>query len=216
MELEAPLRVTDPEMLRAFAHPLRLRILSEISQVGRSNVVGIAERVGEPANSVSYHLSILARHGLVVPAEPPAGATKRERWWQTASASGFAVDEMDDEIRPAVTEALVAWTQHRAGEVVRRIMASDEEAAERDLPALQSGMGMWLAPEEARQVRADLREVGRRLTQRYLEQRAAGHLAEGPGEGTDFYLFDLTFFADLSGQPTLRGWMNTGEEQAGE
>lgn len=76
-----PLRVSDPEALRAFAHPLRLRILTEIAEVGRSNVVGVAGRLGEPANSVSYHLSILARHGLVVPAEPPEGATKRERWW---------------------------------------------------------------------------------------------------------------------------------------
>ena len=94
-----PLRVADAETLRAFAHPLRLRILSDLSERGRSNVVGVAERLGEPANSVSYHLSILARHGLVVAAEPPEGATRRERWWQTGSTTGFAVDAVDDESR---------------------------------------------------------------------------------------------------------------------
>lgn len=207
-----PLRVTDPEALRAFAHPLRLRILSEVAQVGRSNVVRLAERLGEPANSVSYHLSILARHGLVIPAEPPATATRRERWWQTGSPTGFAVDSVDDEMRPAVTEALAAWYQQRAGEIVRRMMAGEQEAEARELPAMQTGMGVWLTPAEASEVAAELRAVGRRLTKRYLAQRADDLLAEGPGGGTDFYLFDLTFFADLSGQPPLRGSLNAGPD----
>lgn len=141
-----PLRVADAETLRAFAHPLRLRILSDLSEHGRSNVVGVAERLGEPANSVSYHLSILARHGLVVAAEPPEGATRRERWWQTGSTTGFAVDAVDDESRPAVVEALTTWSQQRAGEVARRLMASEEEAEARGLPATQSGLACGSRP----------------------------------------------------------------------
>lgn len=203
-----PLPVTDPATLRAFAHPLRLRILSEVAQLGRANVVRVAERLGEPANSVSYHLSILARHGLVVPAEPPPEATRRERWWQSASASGFAVDTVDEETRPALTEALVAWSQHRAGEVVRRLLAAEAEAEARHLPCQQSGLGVWLTPEEAREVADDLQRVSRRLSGRSLQQRESGTLADGPGGGTDFYVFDATFFADLSGQPPLRGALN--------
>ena len=205
-----PLRVADAETLRAFAHPLRLRILSDLSERGRSNVVGVAERLGEPANSVSYHLSILARHGLVVAAEPPEGATRRERWWQTGSTTGFAVDAVDDESRPAVVEALTTWSQQRAGEVARRLMASAEEAEARGLPATQSGLGVWLTPEEARAAAAELRAVAHRLGEQYRAQRAHGTLAEGPGAGADYYLFDLTFFADLSGQATLRGSINVG------
>ena len=52
--------------------------------------------------------------------------------------------------------------------------------------------------------------VAHRLGEQYRAQRAHGTLAEGPGAGADYYLFDLTFFADLSGQATLRGSINVG------
>jgi DNA-binding transcriptional ArsR family regulator len=76
------LDVTDPVALRALAHPLRQRLLRLIRD-RRRPVTGaeLAELTGESTASVSYHLSVLARHGFVEP-DPAPGPTRRHKPWR--------------------------------------------------------------------------------------------------------------------------------------
>lgn len=71
--------------LRALAHPLRVRILDELSMYGPLTASGLGERLGESSGATSYHLRQLEKHGLV--AEDVGRGTGRERWWMRAPGS---------------------------------------------------------------------------------------------------------------------------------
>ncbi|QAY74750.1 ArsR family transcriptional regulator [Agromyces protaetiae] len=73
--------VRDPGPLRALANPVRLRLLGMLRVDGPATVGQLAERSGEAAGSVSYHLQTLAKHGFVVEV-PELARDRRERWWQ--------------------------------------------------------------------------------------------------------------------------------------
>lgn len=72
---------TTQDALRAIGHPLRLDILQVLRHVDHARAKDIAEKLDVPANSVSYHLRILARAGLI--AESPEHARdRRDRVWR--------------------------------------------------------------------------------------------------------------------------------------
>ncbi|MCB7136395.1 ArsR/SmtB family transcription factor [Cellulosimicrobium marinum] len=74
----APLVTSDPERLRALAHPLRLRLLSFLDDEGEATATRCAEATGESVASCSFHLRTLARYGFVEPAERRG----REKPWR--------------------------------------------------------------------------------------------------------------------------------------
>ncbi|MDK6850026.1 helix-turn-helix domain-containing protein, partial [Klebsiella quasipneumoniae] len=51
------------EQLRALSHPVRLSLLHTLSRLGHARAADLAEELDLPANSMSYHLRILARGG---------------------------------------------------------------------------------------------------------------------------------------------------------
>lgn len=75
---------------------MRMRIIGELATRGSCRAVDLAGALGEPANSVSFHLRQLARYGLIVE-DAERGTDKRERWWRAPSDQGFIVDL--DELR---------------------------------------------------------------------------------------------------------------------
>lgn len=76
------LDVRDPLALRALAHPLRVRLLRLVREHRPVTGARLAELVGESTASVSYHLSVLARHGFIEP-DPAPGPTRRHKPWRT-------------------------------------------------------------------------------------------------------------------------------------
>jgi hypothetical protein len=87
----SPTRISDPKAVLAVTHPLRMRLLGELSRRGTARVVDLAGAVGEPANSVSFHLRQLAKYGLIEE-NPERAANGRERWWRLTSDRGFEID----------------------------------------------------------------------------------------------------------------------------
>ena len=76
----------DARGMRALAHPVRLRALTELQSSGPSTATLLSARVGATPSVTSWHLRHLAEHGLVEDA--PGRGSGRERWWQ-ATARGF-------------------------------------------------------------------------------------------------------------------------------
>lgn len=64
------------EVLKAVAHPLRLRIVASLCE-GDSNVGALAERLGASQAIVSQQLRILRSHGLVAATRAGGFATYR-------------------------------------------------------------------------------------------------------------------------------------------
>ena len=56
--------IDDPRLVKAFAHPLRIRILG-IFENQTASPSEIAEQLGVPLGNVSYHVRILADYGLI-------------------------------------------------------------------------------------------------------------------------------------------------------
>src|SRR6187402_628900 len=78
-------RKLETDQLRALAHPLRIRILDELSMYGPLTASGLGERLGESSGATSYHLRQLEKHGLV--REDTTRGNARERWWERRPGS---------------------------------------------------------------------------------------------------------------------------------
>lgn len=86
-----PQPLSDPRVLRAIAHPVRTRILEELSASGPVRAADVARELGIPANQASFHLRQLAKYGLVEEA-PEEARDKRDRVWRATAAHGFTVN----------------------------------------------------------------------------------------------------------------------------
>jgi DNA-binding transcriptional ArsR family regulator len=86
-----PPTVHDPRVLRAIAHPVRNRILNELSASGPMRAADVARELDIPANQASFHLRQLAKYGLVEEA-PDEARDRRDRVWRVASERGFRVN----------------------------------------------------------------------------------------------------------------------------
>ena len=81
------------DAMRALAHPLRLRILDELSINGPLTASGLGERLAESSGATSYHLRQLEKHGLV--REVTAKGNARERWWERRPGSMSTPEPQD-------------------------------------------------------------------------------------------------------------------------
>lgn len=88
--LPEPFLVSTPEALRAFAHPLRQRLIHELSILKHARAADLAEVLDEPANAISFHLRALARAGLITEA-PEHARDRRDRVWKPVAES-YALD----------------------------------------------------------------------------------------------------------------------------
>lgn len=73
--------VTDPAVLKALAHPLRLRLYELLTARGPATASQLGDHVDEAPGLLSYHLRQLATHGFIEEA-PELAQDGRERWWR--------------------------------------------------------------------------------------------------------------------------------------
>ena len=81
--------ISDPQVLRALAHPARLAILEHLATEGPATATECAGPAEVSPAAASYHLRLLERYGLV---EDAGGGNGRERPWR-AVAYGFSSDD---------------------------------------------------------------------------------------------------------------------------
>lgn len=74
--------LSDPQSMRALAHPVRLAILSRLQRYGPATASELAPHVGATPSVTSWHMRHLAGYGLVRDAAP--GNDKRARRWESA------------------------------------------------------------------------------------------------------------------------------------
>ncbi|TDE01607.1 helix-turn-helix domain-containing protein [Jiangella asiatica] len=103
-------RIDDVETLRAFAHPLRMKLLGRLRTAGSATASELGRHFGESSGSTSYHLRQLERFGFVV--EDDEQLSRRERRWRAAHdvTSWHAGDFADSEAGRAA-EAVVGRAQ---------------------------------------------------------------------------------------------------------
>jgi DNA-binding transcriptional ArsR family regulator len=157
--------VHDPQVLRAIAHPVRNRILSELDARGSLRAADIARLLDIPANQASFHLRQLAKYGLVEE-DPDAGRDRRDRVWKAVSADGLSVDLKRLEQLPDGKAAAAVFRRNAASWghlVVDRVYSSERE--EGTYTSLTDS-SLLLSREEAPQFAAELTELVERWAER--------------------------------------------------
>ncbi|MDQ7880041.1 winged helix-turn-helix domain-containing protein [Microbacterium sp. QXD-8] len=75
-------RITDPERIRALAHPVRIALLDYLGDVAEATATECAEALGESPASCSFHLRMLEKYGYIERAERRG----REKPWRVRVA----------------------------------------------------------------------------------------------------------------------------------
>jgi DNA-binding transcriptional ArsR family regulator len=184
-------RITDPQVMRALAHPARIEIMEYLGSTGSGvTATQMASVVGQSPSATSYHLRELAKYGLVEQA--PGRGDGRERVWRSVSA-GWNLDSDDDrpETRAAERELIEVYLSRdfaRLQEFFAR-RHDDEPKEWRDASVLM-GKSLLLTAEELREVNAQIQELlspyerRRRVADPPAGARAvAVHYATFPVEG---------------------------------
>ncbi|HEX4058864.1 MAG TPA: helix-turn-helix domain-containing protein [Galbitalea sp.] len=136
--VERSFHITDSATLRALAHPLRQRIVWELSVREYGRAADLARIIDEPANSVSYHLRALANAGMIEEA-PEFARDSRDRVWRMAHPEGYytapgspasdmLVEEQLSWLRGMLTEALPRDEATARGEYLGAAMLTREQA----------------------------------------------------------------------------------------
>jgi hypothetical protein len=73
--------ISDVTALKAFAHPLRIRLYYALRNAPAVSVSRLAKEVESPVAQVSYHLYQLQQYGFIEPA-PECMHDRREKWWR--------------------------------------------------------------------------------------------------------------------------------------
>jgi len=170
-------RIQDVETLRAFAHPLRLRLLGSLRVDGPGTASELGRRFGESSGSTSYHLRQLARFGFVV--EDEEQPSRRERRWRAAhhGTTWQAVDFLDD---TAGREALGTLQREQLRTLVDGVQgwyaAQSQWPREWADELGHSDMHIRLSLPRLRALNEDILE----LLQRHAAEAAAGLVGDTP------------------------------------
>lgn len=153
----------DSKMIKALAHPLRMRLLALLRIEGPSTATALAARTNNNSGATSYHLRQLAEVGLVE--EDPELGTKRERFWRASQqAMSWRSTEHDtDPDARAASEWLVRYLHRRYGQMVDEWLDVREDwPTEWRDAADQSDYTVTVTPEQ-------LTELTRRVQELYAE-----------------------------------------------
>ena len=167
--------IEDAHVLRAMAHPLRLRLIGALRKDGPATASELARRFGESSGATSYHLRQLARFGFVEEAaERNRGRTKH--WRAVDEGTEWSIDTDD----VGLVEASSVLGRELVAEYSRWLLRWFEDTPEWDRRwrAAAEGLDQWfeLTPDELRtlsdEVNAVLERYADRRTRRDDTERA--------------------------------------------
>ncbi|MET8688599.1 helix-turn-helix domain-containing protein [Streptomyces sp. NPDC004732] len=169
-------RITDLGTLKAFGHPLRMKLYRALRVGGPATASHLAAQVDEAVSLVSYHLRKLAEHGLIEAAEVQS-EDARERWWQAAQDTlSFRHEDFKDTPEGAATHAAVirGLVAHRREQYETYLDQQAAWGAEWRRAADQSDFLARLNPAELTALNAGIHDLIQTYTERGKAAEAAG------------------------------------------
>jgi DNA-binding transcriptional ArsR family regulator len=171
---KAQAAISDPQRVRALAHPLRLRILDALGHHGEMTATQCAELTGESVASCSFHLRTLAKYHYIEPGEQRG----REKPWRLVSRTHTTEPDFDDPESIQATAALgLTFLAYQAG-LMRIWLERDAIRLEPGWASatVQSGSSMWVTVEELREIKDTIMGVADRFAGRWEDpsKRPAG------------------------------------------
>lgn len=188
MASKEPLRITDPETMRAMAHPLRQRIMVELNVREHARAADLAKTLGEPANSISFHLRVLAKHHFIEEA-PERARDKRDRVWRPL-VERFLVDGKVG-YEEQMLDPILRWTRDM-------FLRDRDTPEEKDDFHQGTASGAFFTREEAEEMTAEVFAV----MEKWWDRTGAAKRADPDDPGRKYYqiLFSVGP-RDLAGEP---------------
>ena len=168
------MEISDPQALRALAHPTRLAILGRLQRHGPSTATLLSPHVGASPSVVSWHLRHLARFGFVT--DWDGAGSRRERGWQAVSRGYRLVPRDDDPEAMAAARQLDRERITRAVDTALRWLETDEAELSSQWRQ-ESGLadtGVRVTLEELRTIEAAIEEVLTPYVRRGEDELPAG------------------------------------------
>lgn len=187
-------KVVDARVLRAIAHPVRNRILGELTATGSMRAADVARELDIPANQASFHLRQLAKYGLVEE-DPGAARDKRDRVWRATNDDGLTIDVRDLRAQPGGRAAAQVFMRSSAtfAHAVVEAAYNVDLGTDTEVHRSTTDLAVRLTQDEARELSAEVGELLQRWTTR----------TRGRDDERRTYLFHLMLLPhpDLPGVP---------------
>ncbi|MFB7893528.1 ArsR/SmtB family transcription factor [Microbacterium sp. NPDC056044] len=159
-------RITDPERIRALAHPVRIALLDHLGDVAEATATECAGALGESAASCSFHLRMLEKYGYIERAERRG----REKPWRVKVAD---LDMRPDPDVPGSLLAVQAVASMGLESEFLRAMdwfaRIDRESDEWVQATTFTRSSFWATAEELAQLSRDVQDITDRFAGRHTD-----------------------------------------------
>src|SRR5215813_2315537 len=162
-----PIELTDPRALRAYAHPVRGKLVFLLRRRGPLTATQAAELLGESSGTTSFHLRQLAKYGLVE--EAPGGTGRQKPWQATSLLTHIPPIQATPEAAEAAMQLRISMAQTYFERLVEWLRRSEDETDEWRSATLFGDRILWATAaelEDLKQAIEDLIEpYGRRMSE---------------------------------------------------
>jgi predicted ArsR family transcriptional regulator len=149
--------LTDARALRAYAHPVRMKLVGLLRTEGPLTATRAGELLGESSGTCSFHLRQLAKYGLV---EEAGGGTGRQKPWRATTTSTDWNAVADTPELAAATGLLNTMVAEGYFEqLMRWLEASPEEPPEWQDAAMLGDRILYLTADELTELGRKVREL---------------------------------------------------------
>jgi predicted ArsR family transcriptional regulator len=157
-------RLTDARALRAYAHPVRMKLVGLLRTEGPLTATRAGDLLGESSGTCSFHLRQLAKYGLV---EEAGGGTGREKPWRaTTTSTDWDAIADTPELSAATGMLNTMVAEGYFEQLMRWLEASQDEPAEWQDAAMLGDRILYLTADELTELGRKVRE----LTDAYFER----------------------------------------------
>ena len=201
--------LTDPKMMRALAHPVRMALLELMSVASTLTATQASEALGESPANCAFHLRTLAKYGYVTEA---GGGKGRERPWKLAHTSIHLSSHYEDAATAMTARALNEFWLDRILQRARQILTRTDELPEGWRGAEQAGQAFaFLTVDEVGEISKRVRDELSPYQERHEDSslRPPGAL---PVELV-FLAYPLAHLAELSSGAAIEEALDDGLEK---
>jgi DNA-binding transcriptional ArsR family regulator len=179
-----PRELTDPKVMRALTHPVRLALLEVLATEGPLTATEAGELIGESPTTCSFHFRQLEKYGFIEEAGTGPG---RQRHWKFAHGGMRFSDTSDDPEANIAARSLSRLVTDRA---IARMQAYEDTKANYSKDWQQAAEAtesvLFVTPDELSELNADIRA----LLDRHRER-----LANADARPADSRLVEVLLFA---------------------
>ncbi|MFD5214015.1 ArsR/SmtB family transcription factor [Microbacterium sp. NPDC058345] len=152
-------------MLKAIANPLRRRLINALVREGHARAADLASALDVAANTLSFHLRVLADAGLIEES-PEHARDRRDRVWKPAEIHSLELGTPEHPMEdPAAGVAFMGLIAEEHSELMRRVVRWAPDYTQARDPVMRG----TFQQRHVRLTRAEFAQVMERVAQAFID-----------------------------------------------